>query len=307
MSLTFLSVLEECGSARGGWTHMPRLGTCLSCSRNPIACLTEKQLARYLWLTVWPGVEWLCLKHHQCPLRNLICEVPLPCLCIYSMSGPLESPVHWLFVLCFSCVHPQHARTHTHTHTTTYSPQRTLLSLNTPPLSRSVCVSLALSLSRLLSGPLIFLSIGFFGSIFHVQPLMSVHWFCYFHSLLPLHGFALPMFCMSVSIHLLTFKFAGTSRPHLNLQLRGAFAIFHLSLSFQKSHDGYPTIHLPCAIFVLFLIYFGCQRHWWRYFLWSLPSNPALPMWTELKATTNHHVSPQARQTPALKQTGFFA
>lgn len=184
-----------------------------------------------------------------------------------------SSPPLFVYIACpaplnllsigFSCsvfLRPPPARARAHTH----SPQRTLLSLNIspPPLSFCVCMSLALSLSRLLSGPLIFLSIGFFGSIFHVQPLMSVHWFCYFHSLLPLHGFALPMFCMSVSIHLLTFKFAGTSRPHLNLQLRGAFAIFSsLSLSFQKSHDGYPTIHLPCAIFVLFLIYFGCQRH----------------------------------------------
>lgn len=154
MSLKFFwaSVLEECGSARGGWTHMPRLGTCLSCSCNPI--VSRRKAACALPLTVWPGVEWLCLKHHQCPLGNLICEVPLPSLCIYSMSGPLESPVHWLFVLCFPASTPSarsRARARTHTH----SPQRTLLSLSISPpsLSFCVCVSLALSLSPLVRPP----------------------------------------------------------------------------------------------------------------------------------------------------------
>lgn len=50
---------------------------------------------------------------------------------------------------------------------------------------------------------------------------MSVHWFYYGSSPLPLATVALPMLCMSQSVRLLTFKFAGTSRPHLNLQLRG--------------------------------------------------------------------------------------
>uniref|UniRef100_A0A2D4JQU6 BCL-11A-like CCHC zinc finger domain-containing protein n=1 Tax=Micrurus lemniscatus lemniscatus TaxID=129467 RepID=A0A2D4JQU6_MICLE len=40
----------------------------------------------------------------------------------------------------------------------------------------------------------------------------------------------------------------------------------------RKSHDCYPTIHLPRAIFVLFLIYFGCQKTLMKVFSLESPS-----------------------------------
>lgn len=48
--------------------------------------------------------------------------------------------------------------------------------------------------------------------------------------------------------------------------------IFFFLLKKKKSHDGSPTIHLPCAIFVLFLIYFGCQKALMKIFSLESPS-----------------------------------
>lgn len=130
-------------------------------------------------------------------------------------------------------------------------------------------------------------------------PLMTVHWCCYCASRTSLLPLPLPLGCLGpahvfvcrVSVHRLTFKFAGNvTSVHLNLHSSGgggglegrggggggggAFAIFPslspslslylpLSLSFfcallsQKSHDGDPAIHLRLrAIFILFLIFF---------------------------------------------------
>ena len=63
--------------------------------------------------------------------------------------------------------------------------------------------------------------------------------------------------------------------PWLSLFLFSVSSLF-LSLFFflkkKKSHDGSPTIHLPCAIFVLFLIYFGCQKALMKIFSLESPS-----------------------------------
>lgn len=61
---------------------------------------------------------------------------------------------------------------------------------------------------------------------------MSVHWLLLRLIPLPLAALALPMFYVSQSVSLLSSKFAGTSRPYLNLQLfEGGFAIYPSSLS----------------------------------------------------------------------------
>lgn len=61
--------------------------------------------------------------------------------------------------------------------------------------------------------------------------------------------------CVPRSVHLLTFKFAGTSRPHLNLQLRGGFAVTppppHITLSFRGKvmrSSAQPAARLRTAL-----------------------------------------------------------